>query len=160
MSLDRKGGNGSPFDGGATARREGPKANQPQICALVVDDSELVARGLANLVEQSFQDEIALTVKTDAVAASHWIKCNHPDIVITDLEMPGCDGLEIVEMAKIANAWCQVIVYSSTMSTSKVARALQAGALDFVSKFGPTEGILDSVRAARDRLCRWWRELQ
>jgi CheY-like chemotaxis protein len=160
MSRDKYDRTHSPSDSGTSARGGVARINQPQIRALVVDDSGIVARALANLIEQSFPDEIALTVKTDSVAASRWIEDNQPDIVITDLEMPGLDGLEIVRTAKTGNAWSQAIVYSSTVSTSKVAQALRAGATDFVSKFGHADDILDSLRAACDRLRRWRRDLE
>ena len=75
------------------------------------------------------------------------INASRPDIVLTDLNMPGMDGFELIEL--ISNQWpsLPVIAVTGQSSVERAVRAMRAGACDFIRK--PYE--LDDLKTSIDR---------
>ena len=57
-----------------------------------------------------------------------------PDIVFTDIKMPGMDGLEVLRRIKQAAALCQVIIITGHGDMEKAVQALDLDASDFINK--------------------------
>jgi CheY-like chemotaxis protein len=99
---------------------------------LVVDDQTANVRLLERLLGDAGYTNIASTMKPHEVASLH--AKNHYDLIVLDLQMPGMDGFEVIEVLK-ANAndsYLPVIVL--TAQPAHKLRALLAGAKDFISK--------------------------
>src|SRR6202012_1030558 len=81
--------------------------------------------------------------------------------VVTDLEMPGLNGLELqAALGKSANPM-PVIFLSAQGDIPKTVHAMRSGAEDFLTKMGPKEELLDAVKRAlardtRERKQRSW----
>jgi DNA-binding NarL/FixJ family response regulator len=73
---------------------------------------------------------------------------HNPDITITDLAMPGCSGLELIRRLRERDAQARTLVFSMHDSNMLVHRALELGALGFVSKSSAPECLIDAVRSA------------
>jgi len=84
----------------------------------------------------------------DGRTAWNLIVANRPALVLTDVQMPGIDGLELTALIK-ANGYheTKVIVFTAGMATAWQAQ--RAGADAYVTKSAP----LQEVRAAVSRLC-------
>jgi len=67
------------------------------------------------------------------------------DLVITDLNLPGPDGLEILKEAKSRHPAPQVIIMTAYASTETAVKALRMGARDYVTKPFQTDEILTRV---------------
>ena len=65
-----------------------------------------------------------------------------PDIVVMDLAMPGCDGLEATRLIRSLNATQHVVIYTGSDEYADVARAEEAGATGFLHKDALTSGEL------------------
>ena len=71
--------------------------------------------------------------------------------VVTDLQMPGCDGLELqAALAQSANP-LPVIFLSAQGDIPTTVRAIRHGAEDFLTKLSPKEDLLDAVKRALAR---------
>ena len=71
--------------------------------------------------------------------------------VVTDLQMPGCDGLELqAALAQSANP-LPVIFLSAQGDIPITVRAIRHGAEDFLTKLSPKEALLDAVKRALAR---------
>ena len=57
-----------------------------------------------------------------------------PDIVFTDIRMPGMDGLEVLERIQKAEGRCQVIIITGHGDMARAVDALDLGASDFINK--------------------------
>lgn len=67
----------------------------------------------------------------DAIRA---IETDHPDAVLTDLHLPGMDGLELVRLVRSKYAGMPVVLMTSHGTEESAIRALRAGALSYVPK--------------------------
>lgn len=70
-------------------------------------------------------------------------------IVLTDLNMPGADGFEVLRAVRAANPSCYVVVVTGYATLDAAVRAVKEGAYDFLAKpfaFGQLEIVLSRVR--------------
>jgi two-component system, NarL family, nitrate/nitrite response regulator NarL len=98
---------------------------------LLVDDHRIFLEGLKNLVQLPFEVK---DVATSALEAISLIKANDYDVLITDYEMPGLTGLELVKAAMAAQPEIKIIVLSMHDDPSVVKEILRAGALGYLLK--------------------------
>ncbi len=118
------------------------------IRALVVDDEPLARSSVLALLEQDAQIEVVGQSGGGADALAD-IRRLSPDLVFLDVEMPECDGFDVLEM--LGSAAKPVIIFVTAYDKYAVA-AFDAGALDYILKpFDNTRFDLALARA-KDRL--------
>ncbi len=112
---------------------------------LVVDDTILFRRLLSEAISAIDGAEVVGTAANGRVALTrmHELK---PDLVTLDIEMPGMDGLQVLDEMKKEKLSCGVIVVSAlTQRGGKLTiSALEKGAFDFVTK--PAAASIDESR--------------
>jgi two-component system, LuxR family, response regulator FixJ len=111
----------------------------------VVDDDEAVRDSLALLLEAA-----GLEVESFANAADVLTRCQitRPACVITDVRMPGMDGLELQQKLSELHVDVPVIVITGHGDVPLAVQAMKGGALDFIEKPFSDETILASIDAA------------
>ncbi len=116
------------------------------VTVLVVDDHEVVRRGIASLVAGS---DIQLVAEAaDGDEATKLARKHKPDVVLLDVRMEGKDGLESIRRIRSAAPNTRVVMLSAFDSTTYVARAVSAGAHDYVLKSASRKELLDAVTGA------------
>lgn len=112
---------------------------------LVVDDHPIIRDGIGRLLA----DETGLTVRTAATAreALAAARARRPDLVIVDLNLPDTGGLELIRRMRLADDAVRILVLSMHAEPIFVRRALEAGALGYVSKNAAPAEILSAARA-------------
>src|SRR5690606_29342446 len=123
-----KGGVGLP--GGVGMWKEPPMANTP-LWVLVVDDDAGARAALKQLLS-AHGYEVALAA--DGVAALERITERPPDAVVTDLDMPRMNGMELLAAIKEKDRDLPVIVATSATDARSAVEAMRAGAADYVTK--------------------------
>jgi DNA-binding NarL/FixJ family response regulator len=119
------------------------------ITVLLVDDHEVVRRGLRTLFEAHPEFEVVGEAETGA-AAVKLAEEHIPDVVLMDLIMPGMDGVEATRRVKNKSPRTQIVVLTSYHEDEHIFPALQAGALSYVLKDVKMEELAEAVkRAAR-----------
>lgn len=98
---------------------------------LVVDDEEHGRQGLHDYLEGCGYDVDAAASGSEALTKA---RKNHPDIIITDLKMPGMDGLELLEKALVLSPPPAVIVLTAYGSVETAVKAMKAGAFHYLTK--------------------------
>jgi FixJ family two-component response regulator len=73
------------------------------------------------------------------------------DLLITDVKMPGKDGIELLNEAKRRLPWLPVVVVTGYGDVPMAVRALKAGAADFVEKPLDRDGFLGTIEALLER---------
>jgi DNA-binding NtrC family response regulator len=115
---------------------------------LIVDDEPLAREFLAEFLAEK---GAAVTTASDAQEAFARIADGEFDLVITDLRMPGDDGLALLRRIRTSGRDVPVVVNTAYGSVDSAVRALKEGAFDFLTKpLRPelVEQVLDNVAKA------------
>lgn len=72
----------------------------------------------------------------------------HPDVALVDIEMPGMDGLSVVQALRHALPSCQAVVLTTFGRPGFLQRAMAAGAAGFISKDATPEVLAGAIRRA------------
>ena len=116
------------------------------IRVLLVDDHPVVRTGYARLLEQAGDMQVVAEADSAEQALMLWASGLAVDLVITDLAMPGAGGMELIRRLLGVTPLARVLVFSMHDSAALVHRALEAGALGFVSKSSAPQHLVDAVR--------------
>lgn len=127
-----------------------PPADTFQV--LIIEDEPDIASILKRIIEgMGGYRACILTDPTGLRAALDPL----PDLVFTDLVMPGLDGFAVIEHVREHNADIPVVVVSAHASLENAVRAVKSGAFDFLSKpFKPESVELMLAKLERDRALR------
>ena len=97
----------------------------------VVDDDGSVRDALAGLVRSLGLEAVGFSSADDFVARAAYAQI---DCIITDVQMPGMSGVELLEFLRKEQCTVPVIVVTAYPSPATRARAMAAGAAHFLSK--------------------------
>lgn len=126
---------------------------------LIVDDEKLICSGLKTLTEHlELPDVTEVLTTTEPFEALRLVRSIRPDIVITDVKMPGISGLELMERATADIPSIRFILISGYDDFDLVREALKLRATDYLLKPATTDELrgaltrsISSVREQRDR---------
>jgi DNA-binding NarL/FixJ family response regulator len=121
------------------------KAERPQARVFLVDDHALVREHLTALL-QAEPDLAVCGEAEDAPTALALIRQQKPNLVILDLSLKQSNGLDLLKDLKELQPHVVVLVLSMHDSTFYAERALQAGALGYITKEEATTNILPAIR--------------
>ena len=111
---------------------------------LVVDDQQLLRRGLRLLLETL--DDIEVVAEAgDGREALAAIAKHHPDVVLTDARMPVMDGVELVTRCARDHPGLPLIVLTTFDEDELVTAAMAAGASGFLLKDTSTQALADAI---------------
>jgi len=122
---------------------------------LLVDDDPSMVRLLTRIIDRSFGNRVQLRSLTDPKEAHRWIEDDVVDILVTDLEMPGVNGLELLRCAKRRNPCAQVLFITGHSTLEAIIGALELGATDYLLKPLDQAELITFIEDAEKRLRRW-----
>jgi excisionase family DNA binding protein len=113
---------------------------------LLVDDEESIRRLLSRMLETAYDVEIA----ADGETAMRLLRepDAHYDLLISDLNMPGIDGLMLIREAQRINPGLPAIVITGYSSESSAIEALNLGVAGYLTKpFGTAQVLAAAAKA-------------
>ncbi len=116
------------------------------IRVLLADDHPVVRTGYRRLLEQSGGIHVVAEAG-DGEAAYAGFVAHAPDVLVTDLSMPGRGGLDLIHRVLQHAASARVLVFSMHDSALLVQRALDAGARGFLTKASAPDLLVVAIRA-------------
>ena len=114
----------------------------------LIDDDEGVRQAVAFLLATS---GFAVRVYESAIAFLDALPSVQPGCVVTDVRMPGIDGLALQRELKSRGVVLPVIVITGHGDVPLAVEAMKAGAVDFIEKPFNDESLLSAIRVAIDR---------
>ncbi|MFD0679018.1 MULTISPECIES: response regulator transcription factor [unclassified Paenibacillus] len=118
---------------------------------VTVDDELLVRNHLRSLIRWEQHGFVLCGEAGDGTEAKRIIEEQRPHLVIVDMNMPGIDGVELIEHISIHHASTKVIALSSYDSFDYVRGSLRFGAIDYLLKHRlnaeALTAVLDKVRS-------------
>jgi DNA-binding NarL/FixJ family response regulator len=114
---------------------------------LLIDDHELIRQGLARAFERD--DEMAVVGQADSVKSGieAWRQLR-PNVVVTDLQLPDGNGLEIVAAVRAEDDATGVVVLTMHAGDDHIFAAMEAGASAFVGKDTRATEVVSAAKHA------------
>lgn len=112
---------------------------------LLVEDKESMARMLKETLESEGYRSI---IARDGTEGIRLLKENHVDLIISDLKLPGKDGIEVLKASKAENPLVPVIMMTAFGKVETAVTAMKEGAFDFITKPFDTDHLLLLIKRA------------
>lgn len=128
-----------------SASTESTAGERPRV--LVVDDDVILRRVVRSALAQAGFDVAQVGSGRDALSLASAYEL---DLIVTDLQMPGMSGLELLRALRSQQSYCPVIVMSGSTDARPEA-ILAAGACAFLSKPFGLEELQQAARSAVER---------
>jgi two-component system invasion response regulator UvrY len=114
------------------------------IRVMLVDDHAVVRTGFRLLLQSVPEISVVGEAESGEVACTRYPELT-PDVVVMDLAMPGMGGLEALKRLRSRHPHARVLALSAHDDPVHARRALQEGALGFLSKRSAPEALIEAV---------------
>lgn len=114
---------------------------------VVADDQAAVREALATMLDL-LCDVTVVGTAADGIEALDLVAEHDPDVVLMDLHMPGCDGVEATGLVAARHPRTKVVVLTTYADDTSVLAALRAGALGYLTKESGRDQIARALHAA------------
>jgi DNA-binding NarL/FixJ family response regulator len=117
-----------------------------QYTVLIADDHAIVKEGLVSLLKaQDFDVVGAVANGAELMEAARRLR---PDLIVTDISMPGLSGLDVLTRLKAEQTDCKIILLTMHHDGQLATRAMRAGASGFLLKHSAGEELLTAIHQA------------
>lgn len=113
---------------------------------LIVDDEEIICNTIANIIDWHSYGITLIGTCLDGVDAYHTILDESPDIVMTDIRMPGISGLELIERISKTDLTTQFIILSGYGEFDYAKHAMKYGVQHYLLKPCEEEQIIACIQ--------------
>jgi DNA-binding NarL/FixJ family response regulator len=117
-----------------------------QATVLVADDHAIVMEGLVSLLKEHDFDVIGAVGDGEKLMES--ARRLKPDVIVTDLSMPGLTGLDVLVKLKAEKIESKVVVLTMHNDAERATAALRAGAAAFLLKESAGEELVTAIHQA------------
>ena len=120
------------------------------IRVVLAEDQGLVRGALAALLQ--LEGDIAVVAQAnDGDEAIALVRSEHPDVLVTDIEMPGRSGIDVATAIAAERLGTRVVIVTTFARPGFLRRALDAGVGGYLLKDSPARELADAVRRVGGR---------
>jgi len=112
---------------------------------LLAEDQAMVRGALSALLNLEDDMEVAGSA-ADGETAWRELQRLQPDVLVTDIEMPGLTGLELAQRIQRHGIACKVVIVTTFARPGFLRRALDAGVAGYLLKDAPAEDLAEALR--------------
>ncbi len=122
------------------------------IRVLIVDDEARICKLIIKLIDWDQIGMLIIGTASNGIEALELIERERPDIVITDIRMPGYDGLEMIERAKKVHADLEFIIISGYGEFEYAKKAIEFDVKDYILKPINKGDLLQALQKAGEHV--------
>lgn len=122
--------------------------------AVMVDDEPWALEGLAEVIDWEKAGFAVERRFTDPGEAFDYLCAKEPDVVFTDIRMPGLSGVEMIAQAREKGLDCEFVLISSYEDFEAAQRAIRLSVCQYVLKPYDTEELEELAALLRERLAQ------
>ncbi|MEN8141991.1 MAG: response regulator transcription factor [Thermodesulfobacteriota bacterium] len=111
---------------------------------LVVEDHPLVCDGIVKLLGLHDKYHVVGS-SSDGVPALDLVRKHQPDVVILDISLSSCSGLDLCPVLLEASPETRVVFLTMYGQPAYIRKALSGGAMGYVLKSAPSQQLLDAI---------------
>jgi len=118
------------------------------IRVLLAEDQAMVLGALSALLD--IESDLEVVAQAHSGTEALELALTHrPDVVVTDIEMPGMSGLELAAELKRRGSTARIVILTTFARPGYLRRALEAGASGYLLKDAPSHQLADAIRRVR-----------
>ena len=117
---------------------------------LIADDEKIIRETIASLIDWNSLGISLIGTAENGLEAYNMILDDYPDIVLTDIKMPGLSGLDLIQRIHEINPDTQFVILSGYGEFKFAQRAMQYGVKHYLLKPCNEEQIIESLRCAKE----------
>lgn len=118
---------------------------------IIADDEKLICRLVQALADWELLGMEVVGTAENGLEALELIEILEPDILITDIRMPGCNGLELIRQAKERRPELEIVIISGYAQFEYAQSAIQYGVGNYLLKPIKKEGLMEALNTMRGR---------
>ena len=118
---------------------------------IVADDEAKVCQLICSLVDWASLDMEVAGVAHNGIEALELVETLRPDLIITDIRMPGYDGLELISRAKAAKPDLDFIIVSGYRHFEYAQSAIKYGVSDYLLKPIKKADLIETLLRTREK---------
>jgi DNA-binding NtrC family response regulator len=119
-----------------------------QFRVLVVDDEAVIRDALKRILEK---ERFSVETCVSGHSAIEYLHERDFDLIVTDLKMPGMNGIEVLKAVKTLQPEAPVIMITGYASVDTAVEAMKNGAVDYITKPFTPEQFLEKVERALEQ---------
>lgn len=115
------------------------------ISVVIADDQPIILRALQEFIADAPGIGVVGSA-ADGIAALELVRSKAPDVVLTDLDMPKMNGIELIRQVAALDVTTKCVALTTFSIMDWVAPALRAGASGYLVKDAPPEEMMQAIR--------------
>ncbi|HPF16209.1 MAG TPA: response regulator transcription factor [Thermotogota bacterium] len=118
-----------------------------KIKVLIVDDEQMICEGLSLLLS-NYEDTNVIGTCRDGLDAVRFCRSQKPDVVLMDIRMPKCDGVDGTRLIKEVDRDIKIVILTTFMDDEYIHNAIKNGASGYLLKDSSSDSIHEAIKNA------------
>lgn len=125
---------------------------------LVIDDEPDILKLIQRIITQSLHYNVTTT--NNSLEVPNLLEGTSFDVILTDLKMPGINGMDILKLIKGENRQELVIMITAFGTCESAIEAMHNGVFDYITKPFRKNDIVTAVKNAVEKQKKYWRQVK